>query len=418
MGCGEGLRRRGSREHGSRCRLRAWATVMTVLVTAPLQAQVVVRGETVYTMSGAAIEDGAVVVRDGKIAQVGPAAEVDIPDGFRTLEAKIVTPGLIDAHTVMGLAGYLNQPHDQDQVERSDAVQPELRAIDAYNPREKLVEWARGYGVTTIHTGHAPAALISGQTMIVKTRGNSVDEAVIEPLAMIAAVIGERGRGSGEKAPGTRGKAAAMLRSELLAATQYANKLDGEDKPDRDLKLEALERVLSREVPLMVTAHRSRDILTAIRIAREFEVDLVLDGVAEAQEVLEQIKASGARVIVHPTMYRAGGETENISFETPSRLRAAGIEFGLQSGYETYVPRSRLVLFEAGLAAANGLSFEDALASITISAARVLGVDDRVGSLEVGKDGDLALYDGDPFEYASHCVGVVIEGEVVSEEIR
>ncbi len=395
--------------------------LLLLLLIAPLHGQVVVRGETVYTMAGAAIEDGAVLVRDGKIAQVGPLSQVDVPDGFRVLEAKVVTPGLIDAHTVMGLSGYLNQPHDQDQVERSDAVQPELRAIDAYNPREKLVEWARGYGVTTIHTGHAPAALISGQTMIVKTRGNSVDEAVIEPLAMIAAVIGERGRGAGDKAPGTRGKAAAMLRGELLSARQYARKVadtDEDKKPERDLKLEALAKVLSREVPLMVTAHRSRDILTAIRIAQEFEVDLVLDGVAEAQEVLEQIKAWGGRVIVHPTMYRAGGETENISFETPSKLQEAGIEFALQSGYETYVPKSRLVLFEAGLAAANGLAFEDTLASITIGAARVLGVEDRVGSLEVGKDGDLALYDGDPFEYASHCVGVVIEGEVVSEEIR
>ena len=385
----------------------------------PAEAQVLVRGETVYTMAGDPIQNGAVLIHDGKIAAVGPAADIEAPAGFRVLEAKVVTPGLVAAHTVMGLAGSLNQPPDQDQVERSNAIQPELRAIDAYNPREPLIEWARSYGVTTLHTGHAPAALVAGQTMVVKTRGNSADEATIKPLAMIAAVIGQpKNRGANNKPPGTRGKAAAILRTQLLKAQQYAEKLTKEKKPDRDLKLEALTKIVSGETPLLVTAHRSQDILTAIRIAEEFEIDLVLDGVAEAQEVMDQIKASGVRVIVHPTMYRANGETENLSFETAAKLREASVPFALQSGYETYVPKSRLVLFEAALAAANGLSFEEALASITIDAARIIGVEDRVGSLKAGKDGDLALYDGDPFEYTSHCVGVVLEGEVVSEETK
>ena len=129
-------------------------------------------GETVYTMAGAPIQNGVVLIRDGKIERVG--AGLNVPAGYRVLNAKVVTPGLIDAHTVVGLAGYLNQAHDQDQIERSDAIQPELRAIDAYNPREDLVSWLRNFGVTTIHTGHAPAALMSGQTMIVKTRGETV----------------------------------------------------------------------------------------------------------------------------------------------------------------------------------------------------------------------------------------------------
>lgn len=384
-------------------------------------AQVAVRGETVYTMAGPPILDGVVLIRDGKIERVGPASSVTIPNGFRVLTAKVVTPGLIDAHTVVGIAGYLNQPHDQEQLEVSAPMQPELRAMDAYDARERLVEWLREFGITTIHTGHSPGALISGRTMIVKTRGNNVEDAVLVPEAMVAATLGDSARAEDGKAPGTRAKMVAMLRTELIKAQDYLDKTtsdEEEDKPARDLRLEVFAKMLSRELPLLVTAQRSQDILTAIRLAKEFDIRLVLDGAAESYLVTDQIKASGYPVILHPTMYRSGGETENLTMEAASRLKAAKIPFALQSGYESYVPKTRVVLFEAALAAANGLSFEEALASITIDAARLLGIDDLVGSLESGKDGDVALYDGDPFEYTSHCVGTIIEGEVVSEVVR
>jgi len=139
-----------------------------------------------------------------------------------------------------------------------------------------------------------------------------------------------------------------------------------------------------------------------------------LDGCAECDLVIDEIKASGYPVIIHPTMQRASGETENISFETAAHLQAKGIPFALQSGFEGYVPKTRVLLFEAGFAAANGLTFDQALASVTINAAKLIGVANRVGSLEAGKDGDVALYDGDPFEYTTHCVGTVIEGRMVS----
>ena len=400
---------------------------LLVLCAWPTVAQVAVRGETVYTMAGPPITDGVVVIRDGKIAQVGPVGQVQIPDGFRQLSAKVVTPGLIDAHTVIGLSGYLNQNHDQDQLERSNPVQPELRAIDAYNPREKLVEWARGYGVTTIHTGHAPRALISGQTMVIKTTGTNVEDSVLKPVAMVAATLGEGARDRREgKSPGTRAKMAAMLRGELIKAQTYRDKrqsAEEDKKPDRDLKSELLVRVLDGELPLLITAHRAHDVLTALRIAEEFDLRVVLDGVAEAHQIVDRLRDARVRdarvpVIIHPTMYRANGEAENLSFETAARLVEAGIPVALQSGFESYVPKSRLVLFEAGVAAANGLSFEQVLGTITIEAAKILEVDSRVGSLEPGKDGDVALYDGDPFEYTTHCVGVVIDGEVVSEEVR
>jgi len=385
-----------------------------------LPAQVAIRGEKVYTSAGPTIADGVIIIRDGKVQQVGPASQVKVPAGYRLLQAKVVTPGLIDAHTVVGLSGYLNQPHDQDQVERTAALQPDLRAIDAYNPQERLVEWVRSHGVTTMHTGHGPGVLVSGQTMIVKSRGRTVDEAVMVPQAMIAVTIGESAR-EATKGPGTRAKMVALLRTELIKAQEYDRKREtaAEDKkPARDLRLEALARVLKREVPLLVTVHRSQDIMSALRVAKEFNIRLVLDGATEAFLVLDQIKEAGVPVIVHPTMARSGGETENLSMETAAKLKKAGIPFAFQSGFESYVPKTRVVLYEAGVAAANGLTFDEALAAATLDAARLLGISDRVGSLEPGKDGDVVLYDGDPFEYTSHVVGVVIQGEVVSQEPR
>jgi imidazolonepropionase-like amidohydrolase len=384
-------------------------------------AQIAVKAETVHTMAGPPITDGVVLVgRDGKIERVGLASEIGIPAGYRTLTAKIVTPGLVDAHSVVGLSGALNQPHDQMQLELSTAMQPELRAIDAYNARETLVEWLRIHGVTTVHTGHAPGALISGQTMIVKTVGNEVEDATIVPVAAIACTLGADGLAEHGKSPGTRSKAIAMLREELLKAKDYVVKLDGpEDKrPARDLRLEALGKVITRDLPLMVTAQRVVDIMDALRVAREFDIRIILDGAAESYLVLDQIKAAKVPVIVHPTMFRAGQETENLSMETPATLKKAGILVALQSGYETYVPKTRVVLFEAAEAAANGLSFEEALSMVTIDAARILGIDKRVGSLEPGKDGDLALFDGDPFEFTSHVIGVVINGQAVSQEVE
>ncbi len=394
--------------------LFAFLFVLSLTLSQNNLAQIAVKGETIYTMNGAAIKDGVVVIKDGKISAVGNAASTKIPAGYKVLTAKVVTPGLIDAHTVIGLAGYLNQPHDQMQIETSSPMQPELRAIDAYNPREELVSWVRSLGVTTIHTGHAPAALISGQTLIAKTAGNTVDEAVVIPFAMVAATIGNGARGSGGKSPGTIAKEASMLRGMLIKARAY----DEKKKGSRDLRMETLVRVLKREIPLLVTAQRATDIMTAIRIAKEFNIKIVLDGVAEAQSVIEEIKASGFPVIIHPTMMRASGDTRSLSMEDAAKLINAGIPVALQSGYETYVPKTRVVLFEAAITLQYGLNFEQALSTITTNAAKVLGLEKRIGSLEVGKDADIAMYDGDPFEYTTHAIGTIVDGKLVSEEIR
>lgn len=376
-----------------------------------VEAQVAVKGETVWTMNGEPLTNGVVLIgANGKIERVG--ANLSIPANYKTLTAKVVTPGLIDAHSVIGLNGYLNQVHDQMALDGSNPIQPELRAVDSYNSEDKLIEWVRSFGVTTVHTGHQPSALVSGQTMIVKTFGKEVDDATVQPVTMIAVTIGQAGLAGQGKSPGTRAKQVSMLRAELIKAGNY--------KPEtaRDLKQEMWKKVLNREIPLLVTAHRAQDIMTVLRIAKEFNIRIVLDGASEAQLVINEIKASGFPVILHPTMFRNGGEAENLSMETASKLKAAGIPVALQSGYEGYVPKTRVVLFEAALAAANGLSMRDALATITIDAAKILGIETRVGSLAAGKDGDVAMYDGDPFEYTTHCTGTIINGKIVSDVVR
>lgn len=393
--------------------------VVSLIAPTALAEDIAVQGEIIHTMAGEPLRDGVVLIKDGKIQSVGTSASVKIPDGVRILKAKVVTPGLIDAHTVVGFSGILNQPHDQEQLEKSTPLQPELRAIDAYNGRDPLVDYVRGFGVTTIHTGHGPGALISGQTMIVKTHPVNLEQALINPAAMTAATLGSGATAEKSKAPGNASKAIAMLRAELIKAQDYVSKgrkSDVEKRPARDLHLEALARVLDGNQPLLVTVQRHQDILAALRLAAEFKLKIVLDGVADAPLVIDDINKSGFPVFLHPTMYRANNETENLSRETAAKLRKAGIPFALQSGFESYVPKTRVVLFEAAVAAAHGLSQNEALAAITIDAAKLLGIEKRVGSIETGKDADLALYDGDPFEYATHCIGVIVSGVVTDTQ--
>ena len=435
---------------------RLGTTLLLVAVAAlaggPAAAQVAVRAETLHTVSGPPIQNAVVIAgADGKIEWVGPAAEANIPDGARVLEAAVVTPGLVDPHSVVGLSGALNSNvgpvRDQDQLERSSPIQPDLRAIDAYDANETLVEWVRSYGVTTLHTGHGPGALISGQTMIAKTRGRNVEQATVVPARMLAATLGNA-VSSNFQSPGTSSKGVAMLRGAFIGAQAYLEQMrkaeeagaesadddgehdddgdedsdghhDGDAKPSpkppsRDLAKEALGQVLDGELSLLITANTVPEIAAALRLQSEFGFDLVLDGAAESYLLLDEIREAGVPVVLHPTMSRV----RNGSYETAAKLADAGIPFALQTGFEGYVPKTRVLLWEAAIAAANGLGQERALEAITLSAARILGIDDRVGSIEVGKDADLALFDGDPFEYTSHICGVIIEAEVMSTECR
>lgn len=375
-------------------------------------AQVAVKGGIVYTVNGAPIENGVVLIRDGKIEAVGSADAVSVPGGYDVVEAAVVTPGLIDARSVVGLAGYYNEEHDQDQLETTNAVQPELRAIDSYNAREFLVNYLKKEGITTVHTGHGPGAVISGQTMVVKTTGYTVDEALVDSTTMLAVTLGPSVR-SNFSSPGTRSKAVAVLRQELIGARDYAQKrADGEEQT-RNLKMETLADLLDGRIKALVTAHTASDIITALRIQREFGFPMVLDGASEAYLVMDQIKEAGIPVIIHPTMIRPFGEAKNSSFETAGKLHEAGIPLAFQSGFEGYVPKTRVAKFEAAIAAANGLGMENALYAMTQGAAAILGIDDRVGSIEEGKDADVVLFDGDPFEYLTNVEAVIINGNIV-----
>ncbi|MCF6270957.1 MAG: amidohydrolase family protein [Melioribacteraceae bacterium] len=385
--------------------------ILLVLISCYNFAQIAVKGDIVYTMAGEAIKDGIVLIENNKIEKVGTQSEVAIPDGYKIIEGAVVTPGLIDAHTVVGLSGIYNQKHDQDQIEYSNPIQPELRALDAFNPNEVLIKWLAGFGVTTVNTGHAPGALSSGQTMIVKTN-SKIGDSILDSVFAVVFSLGSE-VSSKFKNPKTRPKGIAMLRSAFFNAQNYMKKMS-KGEGEFNLKNEILSEILNKNVKAIFTANSSIDILGAIRLADEFNFDLILDGAAEAYLVLNEIKKADVPVILHPMMAR----TNNISYETPMILKDKGILFAIQGGYESYVPKVRNILFEAAIAAANGLTFNEALASITIDAAEILGIDNRIGSIEVGKDADIAVFDGDPFEYTTHTCEVIINGEVIKTECK
>jgi len=385
------------------------------LSTAPAmaQAQRAVRADTLYTMTGdEPIVDGVVLIEGATIAEVGPTSEVDVPSGVPVHEATVATPGLIDPRGTVGVSGLENVPANQDQLDTSAPIQPHLRAIDAYNPREDLVGFVRQLGITTVHTGHAPGALVSGQTATFSTTGGTVGQALRDSITTVAFTLGPDAQARFES-PGTRSKGVAMLRQKLMDARAAM----GEEGPTTDLGQATLQKVLSGEVPALITAHRAHDIQAALRLQEEFGFDLILDGAAEAYLVADEIAAADVPVILHPTMTRPSGTSENAAFTTAATLHEAGVPVAIQSGWEPYVPKTRVVLYEAAIAAANGLPRRAALASITRVPAQVLGLD-GVGTLAPGQVADLALFDGDPFEYTTHVCTVLSGGEVVSDECK
>lgn len=384
----------------------------------------VIVAEQVFTVSGPVIEDGVVYIEDGRITKIGREDDLPIPEGTPHLQTQVLTPGLVDGLSVAGLTGVMNQGNDQDHRERSSPLNPQLRALDGYNPWEDLVGWLREHGITTVVAGPSPGNLISGRTLIASTESAPLDEVVRVPEGAMVFTLGEMpkslfaGRGGPESRMGT----AAEVRQALAGAKEYAERraLPVADRPPIDLGQEALVSVLNRQTRAVIVAHRSDDILTALRIAKEFNLDLILAGGTEAYLVRDAIRAADVPVLVGPVMVRSWGvsETSNASFENAQLLHEVGIPIGFTSGFESYVPKVRVVLWEAAISAANGLGGHDALHGLTLGAAQIWGLEDSIGSIEVGKRADLALFDGDPFEYTSHVCGVIIGGNVVSETCR
>jgi imidazolonepropionase-like amidohydrolase len=391
-----------------------WA--LLALFTAYAQ-DLVVRADTVYPVSGPAITDGVIVVRAGKITAVGTAADVPIPEGLSVVKGAVAVPGLIDGLSVAGLTGAYNKGFDQDHREHG-RVMPELRALDSYNGFDSLIGYIREHGVTTVHTGPSPGQIVGARTLIVKTRAAGVDEVAINPDGWLVFTLGDQANGTS-----SRMGSAALIRQALSAAVEYKlrRKLPLADRPAMHLGKEALVEALQGHRKVVFHAHRAQDIHTALRIGSEYGLELVIAGGAEAYLVREELAAAKVPVLVGPVMIRAwnaNGEAGNASFENAALLARAGVKVGIMSGFESYVPKVRVVLWEAAIAGAYGLGFEGALRAVTLTNAELLGIDDSVGSLEVGKHGDIAVYDGDPFEYTSHACAVIIEGELVSDRCR
>jgi imidazolonepropionase-like amidohydrolase len=388
----------------------------------------VVHAARIHTVSHGTIEDGLILIEDGKIKAIGAPDKVEVPAGLPELRAAVVTPGLIDAHSVVGLSGSLNITADQDQDERSDPNQSDLRALDGFNPREGLLEFLRSQGVTVIHAVPGPVNVIAGQTGIFRTAGNTAEAMSLRNPAGILINLGEIPKSSYPgKAPTTRMATAALVRAAFARARDYQRKkaTAKDDKmPSVDLKLEPLVLALEKKVPVFFSAHRADDIDTALRLAKEFDLRATLDMVTEGYLMADRLAAAGVPVVVHPPMQRAGGtlETYHSHLCNTAVLADHKIPLAIGTGYEGYVPKTRVLRYEAAVALVNGLGYERTLSAITLDAAKILGVDKDYGSLEPGKVADLVLYDNepgnpnlpaDPFEYTSHVSKTIVAGRVV-----
>jgi imidazolonepropionase-like amidohydrolase len=357
-----------------------------------------------------------VVIEDGRIRAVGPAAEVRVPTGALRLSAAVATPGFVDAHTNAGLAGAGNVPSVLDQDELSDPNGADLRALDAFDPADPMLRWLLEHGTTVVQASPGPGNPIAGQAGIFRTHGRSADAMVVRFPSAVVFNLGESPKlayGAERKAPMTRMGTAAIVRRALAEAKRESGWLGGEPEDPRSA---VLARVARGELPAIFTAQRADDLLTALRIAKEFELRFALAGAAEGWLVADALAAAQASVLAGPVMMRpALPETQNASFENAAILAARGVRIAIPSGFEAYVPKNHVVLFEATVAAAFGLGRDAALRAITLEPARLLGIDADYGSLEPGKRADVVLFDGEPLEYTTHVTAVVASGEVVYE---
>jgi imidazolonepropionase-like amidohydrolase len=392
-------------------------------------AEMVIQGGRIVTMTGEVLEEGSILIREGKIVEVGE--KVEATDGARRLDArrKVVLPGLIDPYTRLGLVQISMVSATVDDDEGIDPSTPQVRALDAFNPLARAVPFARDHGITTAlvgpRAGTSATNVIAGQGAVLKLHGQQVESMVLESPASLHVTLGEGPKkryAERDEAPVSRMGEVAILRSAFAAGKDYADawsryeekrRADPEnaEPPDRDLQKEALAAVLSGDLPLFVHCHRADDILAALRVSKEFGIMPVLVHATEGYKVAEEIARAGAPVIVGPVSTIPDRmETLETTPENPSLLARAGVRIALTTAESHLVNH---LLYEAGLAVANGLPEEAALRAITLGAAEVLGVADRVGSIEEGKDADLVIFDGDPLEITTHAEWVIIAGEIV-----
>ncbi|TYP53310.1 amidohydrolase [Thermosediminibacter litoriperuensis] len=380
---------------------------------------IAIKGGTVYTMKGEVLENGIVLVEGGRISKVGK--NLRIPSGCEVIDArgKYVFPGFIDAHSHVGIFEEAVGAIGEDGNEWTDPLTPHLRALDAVNPRDKAFEDAVKGGVTCVFTGPGSANVIGGQAIAVKTYGRVIDKMVVKAPAGLKVAFGENPKrvyGDQKKMPSTRMGTAALLREALVKARNYKEKRDRERKEnevfERDLKMEVLCDVLEKKIPLRAHAHRADDIMTAVRIAREFDVDIAIEHCTEGHLIAGELAELGVAAVVGPSLTsRSKVELKDLSFKTPGILASRGVKVAIMTDHPV-IPIQYLNIC-AALAVKEGMRTEDALAAITINAAEIIGIADRVGSIEEGKDADIVVWDGFPLEIMSKPELVMIEGQVV-----
>ena len=359
-----------------------------------------------------------ILIDNGVITQIAPA--IDVPEGTEVFEASglEVYPGFIDAHSHLGLDNYACGWEGKDYNEMPDIHCPPLRGVDSINPMDPTFKMAAEGGVTCVATGPGSANVLGGTFVAIKTTGKRIDKMIVKnPIAMKCAFGENPKRCYKDKTSSCRMDIASKLRETLNKAREYMLKKEaaGDDifkKPAYDPKLEALIPVLKKEIPLKAHAHRADDIFTAIRIAKECDVRLTLEHVTDGSLIVDELAAEGYPVAVGPSFGHATKlELINKSFETPGLLAKAGCQVSIITD-SPVIPQQYLALC-AGLAVKSGMDEFDALKAITINPAKHIGVEDRVGSLEVGKDADVVITDGSPLVSSTNVVKVYINGKEI-----
>ena len=379
----------------------------------------------VMTMAGPAFV-GDVAIENGKIVAVGQSLSYSDAE-VRDVTGMTVMPGIVDPHCHIGMWEDAMGFEGADGNECTNPITPELRAIDAINPYDRCFEEAAAGGVTTCVTGPGSANVIGGQFVAIKTYGDSVEDMVLRFPVAVKAAFGENPKrvyNGKNQTPSTRMATAALMRKALIEAQEYNEKLergkaDPEKMPERNLGKEILARVMRRELPMKIHAHRADDILTAIRICREFKLRYTLDHCTEGYLITDKLKEALSEdcegIIVGPLLTdRSKIELKNLSFKAPKVLEQAGIEYAMMTDHPV-TPEQYLPICTA-VAVREGASEEGALKAITINAAKITGIADRVGSIEVGKDADIAVFSGHPFDFRSRCVLTLVNGKVAHEE--
>ncbi|SCI66295.1 Cytosine deaminase and related metal-dependent hydrolases [uncultured Clostridium sp.] len=387
---------------------------------------ILIENATVWTMAGPPIAGGSVLVREGKIAAVGRDIALRDTQDLQKIDAAggWVLPGLVEAHCHIGISEERVGGVGDDCNELVAPLTPSLRAVDAVNPMDSAFHNALAAGITTVMTGPGSANVVGGQFVALKTHGRNVAEMVLRQSAALKVAFGENPKtnyGGKGNAPATRMAIAAMLREALNKARDYLNEKQAAQKAGRSFKMdyqqEAYLPALRGEMPLKAHVHRADDILTAIRIAKEFGLKMTLDHCTEGHLIAREVAASGFPAIVGPSLAsRSKVEVENLDFKTAGVLRKAGVEVAICSDHP--VTLIQYLPIYAGLAAREGLGQAGALRAITAGAARILGVDHRVGTLQAGKDADIAIFSGNPLETATCTLYTLVDGQVVYDRAR